>query len=142
MASHLAHEGRVIAIQESGLVVVRLDAGPRVAARVPQSVDRRWLEAAVRVAPVEVAVALTDANGKRGALLGVFPRPEHADVVVEHELRATRLVVSARDGIELRSGSTSLAMEAKRGKVEVRGRDITSRASGINSVKGGAIRLN
>jgi hypothetical protein len=52
-----------------------------------------------------------------------------------------RILIEARSEIELRCGKSSIVLKND-GKVIVRGSEITSRASGVNRVRGAAVKIN
>lgn len=130
-------EGAIEGVVE-GRVLARLEDGRRIEARRPAHVDRAWLEAAVAVGPVEAAFVFTRQG--RALLWGVFPGPQHEQVRADVTLRARRVVVDA-ESVRLQAPRSHLEI-GKDGDVEVRGRDVTSRASRINRVKGAAVRVN
>ncbi len=131
-------DGQVEAVSEEGTAHVTTADGTTLEARLPQHVDPRWLRAAVEVAPVECAVAWT---GRSAILWCLLPGPEHAEVAVDVEIAAERLKLSARAGVDVRCGRSSLKLGAD-GRVQLRGKDVLSRASHSNRIKGGIIRLN
>lgn len=59
------------------------------------------------------------------------------DVVVD----GRQLVLDAQQQILLRCGKSSILLR-RDGKIEIRGRELLSRASGANKIKGGTIDLN
>jgi hypothetical protein len=52
-----------------------------------------------------------------------------------------RLIVSARDQLVLRCGKASITL-TKEGKVLIQGAFLSSRASGVNRITGGAVQIN
>lgn len=131
-------EGRVSAVGQ-GTVQASIDGDRNIEARCPAHIDRAWLAAAVAVAPVE-AVFFVPRNGTRPILAGVFPGPEHAEVRADVTVRARRVRIEAEE-FRVQGKNAHVAVD-KQGAVEVRGRDVTTRATRINRVQGGAIRLN
>jgi hypothetical protein len=74
-------------------------------------------------------VYTTDEEGVHGYLLGLlenYPKPEDVPKTVK---------IEALESIELTCGASTLVM-TKAGRINLRGGDITSRASRINKVKG------
>jgi hypothetical protein len=70
-------------------------------------------------------------------------RPVIAGVLLER-LAATddrRVLIEARQEIEIRCGKSSIVLK-KDGKLNIRGSDVTSRASGVNKVRGSAVKIN
>lgn len=76
--------------------------------------------------------ALRGAAGWRAA-----PAPDN----VEIDADGRRLVVKAHDQLVLRCGKASITL-TKAGKVLIDGTFVSSRASGVNRVKGASIQLN
>jgi hypothetical protein len=133
-------EALLLSLREGASAVVRLAAdGEEVFARLPQHVGRAWVAAALERGPLEVALARTDAE--RWVVWCLFPGPEHADVEAEVEIRGSTVHVHARRSVELACGPTRVSLKED-GEVRVRGKEILSRASGVNRIKGGAVRIN
>ena len=132
-------EGRAVALAREGHASVVLEDGRKVIARLPQHVDAQWLGEAVKQAPVEAAVALLP--GGRALLWSLFPGPEHAGVVVDVELVGRTVTVRGEAGVEVQCNGARLQLDAE-GDVTLRGRDVMTRASKLNRIQGGSIRLN
>lgn len=132
-------EGHVTVLRRAGAVFEPRD-GRAFELRVPRHVDRRWLAAAVKLAPVE-AIAVRPEGVARPILWCVFAGDEHAVLDESFEIDARRVSLKASESITIRTEKGLVALDA-RGEVRVRGRNITSRASNVNRVKGGAVRLN
>jgi hypothetical protein len=132
------HYGQVTAVSGARACGTTED-GTEVEARCSGHIDRGWLAAAVAVAPVDALFVLPP-NGTRFLLLAVFPGEEHDDVRADLRLRGRKVVIEG-DEVRLQSKHAHVAV-ARAGAVEVRGKDITSRATRINRIQGGAIRLN
>jgi hypothetical protein len=60
---------------------------------------------------------------------------------VEARLDGKRVVLEARDEIVLRCGDASITLR-RDGKLMVRGAYVETRASGVNRIKGGAVKIN
>jgi hypothetical protein len=120
-------------------IVVELASGETVIARAPHHVGIAWLRAAVAIAPVEGLVVRTDAG--RPVLWGVFPDERHDAARPEVHLRAGALTIDAADSVDIVSGTSRLSLEPT-GEVVLRGRDVLSRASEVNRVQGGRVRIN
>lgn len=131
-------DGQVTALSEDGTAQVTTESGASLDARLPQHVDVRWLRAALAVAPVECTVALT---GRHAILWCLLPGEEHAEVEVNLVIAAPHVTLRAREGVQVVCGRSSLKLDAE-GKVQLRGKDVLSRASHSNRIKGGIIRLN
>jgi hypothetical protein len=108
--------------------------------RVPSQIDRRWLEAAVALAPVPAVVML--AEGLRQPVLWcTFPGPEH-EVLSEHlKLEAKTIELGASESVTIRTGKSLVTVSAA-GEVQVRGKNILSRATNLNRIRGGGVRIN
>ena len=59
------------------------------------------------------------------------------DITVDGE----RIVFDAKKEIELRCGKSSLIMKND-GKIVIKGTQLVSRASGVNKIKGAAVKIN
>jgi hypothetical protein len=71
-----------------------------------------------------------------------WPLPEAgAPGQLEFSADGQRLVVSAQQQLVLRCGKASITL-TRGGKVLIEGAYVSSRASGVNRVKGGAVQLN
>ena len=60
---------------------------------------------------------------------------------VEARLDGRRVVLEGRDEIVLRCGSASITL-TRDGKLVVKGAYVESRATGVNRIKGGAVKIN
>lgn len=60
---------------------------------------------------------------------------------VEVDVNGERLVVSAKEELVLRCGKASVTL-TKAGKVLIQGSYVSSRATGVNHVRGGSVQLN
>lgn len=131
--------GRVIGVDEDRAKArVDLEDGRRIEARLPQHVSADWLRAAVRLAPVDAAVAVR----RDGAVLWcLLPGPEHAPVRVDVELSGPRVLLHASERLEIRCSKGTVIID-EQGNVTVRGKELLSRASEANRIQGGTIRLN
>jgi hypothetical protein len=130
-------EGRVTTVGTTVLATISPDEAIEV--RCPAHVDRAWLAAAVKVAPVEAAFAVAR-NGTRPILVAIFPGPEHVAVRADLTLVARRVRIDAEE-FRVQGKNAHLSLDRK-GAVEVRGKDVTTRATRLNRVQGGAVRLN
>jgi hypothetical protein len=73
-------------------------------------------------------------SGGRGCVLGLIQKwaPPPSDFQV---------LLQGQERIELRCGKSSVTM-TKEGKIVIKGVEVISRASGVNKVKGAAVRIN
>ncbi len=129
----------VEAPDDGPVLVVVANGRQRVEVRVPHHIDRQWLAAAVALAPVDAVVAMPAPSGEP-VLWGVFPGEAHRDVVVDLNLRGRRVVVEG-DSIQLKCEKAHVRLD-KSGNVEVRGKDVLTRAARLNRIKGGAVSIN
>lgn len=88
------------------------------------------------------AVALMFEGGRASApiLLGLIQGAERP-AAVEARVDRERVVIEAQSEIELRCGESSIVL-TRDGKICIRGRDVLSRASAGNRIKGGSVRIN
>jgi hypothetical protein len=115
-------------------------AGAVSAARVPRHVDRRWLAAALALAPVP-AIALQPDDSPSLVLFCVFAAAEHEALDEHVSIDGKTIELSASESIHIRAGKSIITVTAD-GDVQLRGRNVTSRASNVNRVRGGSIKLN
>lgn len=81
-------------------------------------------------------------DGLQGYVIGVIqPYQEFEKKQVSEIEIPDALNITAKNSIQITCGETSLSLR-KDGKVFLKGKEITSRASGTNKIKGGTIRLN
>jgi hypothetical protein len=144
-AEELPREGRyvdglVVGICPGGNATFREEGGTCVAVRVPRSVDRRWLASAVAVAPVP-AIALFLESSRTPVLAYVFAAPEHEALDDHFSVEAKTIDLTASESVRIRTGRSIVTVSAD-GEIRVRGKNITSRASNLNRVRGGAVRIN
>jgi hypothetical protein len=60
---------------------------------------------------------------------------------VEVDADGERMTVTAKEELVLRCGEASITL-TKAGKVLIRGTYVSSRSSGVNRIKGGAVHIN
>ena len=131
-------EGRVMGVGQS-TVEAHVEPDGVVEARRPAHVDVGWLRAAVEAGPVEGAFVVPRGGG-RAVLLAVFPGPEHAQVRADITLVGRHVRIEA-EAFRVQGKGAHVSVE-ENGSVELRGRDVTSRATRVNRIRGGAIRLS
>jgi hypothetical protein len=133
-------EGHVVAVEPDGKAKFRDDPDELVTVRIPRHVDRRWLAAAVALAPVPAIVLCLD-SGRAPVLAHVFAAPEHAPLDEQFRVNAKTIELSASESVHIRTGKSIVTVTAA-GEIQVRGKNILSRASNVNRVRGGAVRIN
>lgn len=94
----------------------------------------------------EVLVVCLDGDLRRPVVIGVFdpaaPTPTGTPAVpVPVEVDGQRLVLRAEREIVLECGDSSITLQ-RSGRIVVRGRDILSRSSGLQRIKGAAVDIN
>ena len=93
----------------------------------------------------QLALLFENADASRPVVIGLLqPAGALADPVVERvtiETNDERVVVAARQRVELRCGAASITLD-RDGKVFIRGVHIVSHAEGVNRIRGGAVHLN
>jgi hypothetical protein len=97
----------------------------------------------------EVALSFEAGDPERPVLLGIIQRPElfgtRPELDANGELVAKvddeRIVIDATREIILRCGHSSITL-TRDGKIRIRGRDLLSRASGGNRIKGASVQIN
>jgi hypothetical protein len=133
-------EGLVVGLGSKGRATFRDELGGESEARIPRQVDRRWLAAALALAPVPAVVLVLD--GRRLPILAhVFATAAHERLDEHVRLDGKTIELDAQESIRIRTGRAIVTVTAA-GEVNVRGRNITSRASNVNRVRGGAVRIN
>jgi len=133
-------EGHVVAVDaEQRIARLKSSSGRAVEARVPQHIGIDWLKAAIAVAPVEAAVV--EPPTRRAILWCIFPAAEHASVAVDVDLVGPNVKLHATESVEIRCAKGQVRIDGK-GNVSVRGKEVLSRASDANRIKGGVIRFN
>jgi len=133
-------DGAVIGLSPGGKAKFRDETGEITEVRVPRHVDKRWLEAAVALAPVP-AVAVHPEGIREPLLWCVFCAPEHEALDERFCVDAKTIELSASESVQIRTGKSIVTVTAA-GEVSVRGKNITSRASNLNRIRGGAVKIN
>jgi hypothetical protein len=135
-----AVEGHVVRVGPGRAAAFRDQAGQTTEVRVPSQIDRRWLEAAVALAPVPAVVLL--AEGLRQPVLWcTFPAEEHEALSDHIKLEAKTIELGASESVTIRTDKATITVSAD-GAVEVRGKNILSRATNLNRIRGGGVRIN
>ena len=133
-------EGVVIGLGASGKARFRAEDGTVTELRVPRHVDKHWLAAAVALAPVP-AIAVHPEGVRTPILWCVFSAPEHAGLDDHFRIDTKTIELSASESIHIRTGKSIVTVTAA-GEVSVRGKNVTTRASNLNRIRGGAVKIN
>jgi hypothetical protein len=132
--------GHVIAVSQGGKAMFVDEAGEETEMVISRRIDRCWLKAAVALAPVPAVASHLGADGWTW-LSDVLPTPEHEALDDHFRVDAKTIELSASESIRIRTGKSIVTVTAA-GEVTVRGRNITSRASNLNRVRGGVVKIN
>jgi len=129
----------VVAVVSRSAVEVELEDGRVLTARCPQHISIEWLAAALEIAPVAAIVA--GSNELRPTLWGIFPEPRHDAVRLAVQMRVESLSIDSAERVRIACGRSRIEL-AQSGEVVVRGRELLSRASEVNRIKGARVRIN
>lgn len=140
--------GEVVRVLGSRAVELRTAGGEVLEARCAQHVSAAWLSAAlVAVGPVPVGFVHVS-PGTPPFVCTIFDGPEFAEVLADLEILSRNITLRAEGSFEV-SATDSVHMRVERStlkltpdEVELRGKDVTSRARRTNRIKGGTIRQN
>jgi hypothetical protein len=132
--------GQVIAVNPGGKAVFVDEAGEEMVLVISRCIDRLWLKAAVALAPVPAVASHLGGDGWTW-LSDVLPSPEHEPLDEHFRVDAKTIELSASESIRIHTGKSIVTVTAA-GEVTVRGRNITSRASNLNRVRGGVVKIN
>jgi hypothetical protein len=133
-------EGVVLGLNVAGKATFRGDDGTTAELRVPRHVDHRWLKGAAALAPVP-AIAVHPGGITSPLLWCVFSAPEHGVLDERFHVDAKTIELTASESVDIRTGKSIIAVHAD-GEVRVRGKNISSRASNLNRIRGGVVKVN
>ena len=85
----------------------------------------------------QVALLFEDGSPARPLIVGRIVDPARRPAGVGDE----RVEIGSDERIELRCGAASIVLDSD-GRITIRGRTVTSQASGINRMRGAAVHLN
>jgi hypothetical protein len=97
--------------------------------------------------PREVVLAFAGERSDEPIVVGVLesraPAPPAPTALPPSEAKVdgVRVVLEARDEIELRCGEASITLR-RNGRVVIRGAYVETRSRGVNRIKGGAVQIN
>ncbi len=145
LASLTIRRGRIVAVSADGEIQVESDAED-----LPLCCE--FLRTSAGPLPVlhsgDAVLYAADEIARRGYVLGVIQKYQVGGQAAngklnhqndEHEVR--ELKFNAAEKIEFRCGASTVTMN-KNGKIVVRGRNITSRASEAQKIKGATVNIN
>lgn len=92
------------------------------------------------LAPVP-AIALALDSASTPVLAHVFSAPEHESLDEHVRIEAKTIDLAASESVQIRTGRSIVTVSAD-GEIRVRGKNITSRATNLNRLRGGAVRIN
>lgn len=128
--------GRIAAFQESGVPLVDFP-GNASGKLVPA-------QALVQITAADtgrnVALTFEDGDPSQPIIVGMFQTPS-ATSTHEVKLDDESLVLSAKKEVVIQCGKSSITLTSA-GKVLIRGEYISTRAAGMNRIKGGIVHIN
>lgn len=94
----------------------------------------------------EVVLVFEEGDRSRPLVVGMLrnarpltlPTPQS---VAELDVDGNHVVIEGKDSVTLRCGAASITLRAD-GKIVIRGGELESRASGLNRILGGSVRIN
>jgi hypothetical protein len=143
--------GTIVRIAEDGAPEVDFPANPAGGPVVALATAAIAADDAGR----EAALVFIDGDRARPLVLGLIRCPlplseagaiaeapsEPAPPPLDVRLDGERVILTAREQIELKCGKASLIL-TRAGKVLIRGAYLLSRSSGVNRIKGGSVQIN
>jgi len=93
-----------------------------------------------------VALSFVEGNIQQPLILGFIRATANAVESANHQTfevqqDGQRLVISAEQELVLKCGESTVTL-TKDGKITIRGKQLLSRAEGVNRIKGGAVQIN
>jgi len=131
--------GALVGFAQDGAPLVDFSGNPH-----DNPVAARTTAAVLRTEDVgrEVALLFEGALPTKPLLIGVVVHPEQrAMQKVSVQRDDQRIELTAEREIVLRCGNASITL-TRAGKVLIRGAYVSSRSSGVNTIKGGAVHIN
>jgi hypothetical protein len=141
----------IVAVDDAGVPVLDVGAGPTVAGRLAIDATRERLEAAIRDRH-PVVVLFEQGDRRRPIVVGFLetgtrtarpaPRAGEAPLpFVDIDADGRRLRITAQDEIVLQCGQASITLR-RNGRVILRGTYVESHSDGTNRIKGGQVQIN
>jgi hypothetical protein len=131
-------EGTVTGVLPARRVELQSRSGETVSSRCLHGIDLAWLAAALEIGPVD---ALCVATPSGHVVVGLIPGAEHDSVKADLSLDCESVTIRGSSFVRIASGKSMISL-SNDGKVEVRGRDVLSRASEVNRATGGRVKVN
>jgi len=143
--------GRIAASENAGEVLVTYDGAGPYGARLLSGINRLELSSEKYVGR-EVLLVFDGGRPDRPIVVGVLENvlenlvsldaeTEPDSSPVEAFCDGERTVIEAEKEMVLKCGEGSITIK-KEGRIVIRGKEIVSRASGTNKIKGGSVELN
>ena len=127
--------GRLVGRDEAGRPLVLLP-GQGEAAVTARSLLAEWPVTAVEGRPIEVLLVFDGGDPARPIIVGLL----HATMAPPAPAPA-RLSLEAAEELSLKCGQSVLILRAD-GRITSRGREISSRATGANKIRGSSVFIN
>jgi len=128
--------GRIVALTDSAEILVELsrDGSELMKARTVVSVSEKEIgEKAV--------LAFEEGDPAKPIILGLIIKPGKVRRKVSFTADGDKFVVVAESEIELRCGDASITL-TRAGKVLIKGEYVSTRAKGMNRIKGASVSIN
>lgn len=135
--------GRLLAIAENGCRPLVSYVGQPDSAALPAGTT---VDLHAQHIGATVLLAFDQGDARRPIVIGVlrervgWPLPDLPGTV-EVSADGERMIVSARRQLVLRCGKASITLACD-GKITIDGTEVTSRAVGVNRVRGGSVQIN
>jgi hypothetical protein len=129
--------GRILSVAGEGACLVEYEASPgRIAVEALTTIRLSEQDAGR-----EATLAFVDGDPERPVVLGLLQERRAEPAPWKIEVKGTRIVLSAAEEVVLRCGKSSITL-TRAGKVLIRGAYVSSRASGVNRIKGASVQIN
>jgi hypothetical protein len=125
-------------VDPDGTPWLRVPGAGIVPARCVSGLERNALEAAWREGIPAVA-AMEGGDLKRPIVLGLLGPP--SDRPAEAVVDGKRVVLTGQEEVTLRCGKASITL-TRAGKILIKGDSVSSRATGVNRIRGGSVQIN
>jgi len=143
--------GVIAQMKQDGDILVKFANSPLTSAKLVKSIKRDELLGQVGC---EVLLVFDNGDPAKPIIINLMenrleelvsfevkPEPEDHDASKNVVVNGKRITIEADDELELKCGKGCITI-GKDGRVVVRGTHLVSRSSGVNKIKGGAVRIN